>query len=70
MGLALCEHCQAEFSPKTTRGRFCCPRCRAAAWQRQRKDALAVVEEQLARALTRVRVLRGSKLTTQGDGNP
>jgi predicted nucleic acid-binding Zn ribbon protein len=54
-----CAHCEAEFEPKNARGRFCSDRCRAAAWQRQRKDALALVEDQLTRALVHVRALRG-----------
>jgi hypothetical protein len=54
-----CAHCAAEFTPKNVRGRFCSAKWRAAAWQRQRGDALAIVEEQLARALVRVRALRG-----------
>ena len=33
-----CEHCGAEFAPKTARGRFCSGKCRAAAWQAARKD--------------------------------
>jgi hypothetical protein len=55
-----CAHCEAEFTPKRTTGKYCSTRCRAAAWQRQRNDELALVEEQLSRALTRVRVLRGT----------
>ena len=31
-----CENCEAEFTPKTVRGRFCSARCRAAAWQANR----------------------------------
>ena len=56
----LCEHCKAEMDAKTTRRRFCSTKCRAAAWQVNRADDLAVVEDQLARALTRVRALRGA----------
>jgi len=33
-----CEHCEADFSPKTIRGRFCSAKCRKAAWQRKRED--------------------------------
>ena len=57
-----CEHCEADFTPKNSRGRFCSARCRKAAWQRHRQDALASVEEQLTRALARVRALRGAKV--------
>ena len=49
-----CEHCQTDFRPKNSRRRFCSARCRKAAWQRKREDDLAVVEDQLARALTGV----------------
>lgn len=54
-----CAHCEAEFTPKNIRGRFCAGKCRAASWQRQRGDELAIVEEQLARVRTRLRALRG-----------
>jgi len=33
-----CAHCQAYFTPTNIRGRFCSPRCRAAAWQAARKN--------------------------------
>jgi hypothetical protein len=33
-----CAHCEAEFTPKNVRGRFCSGKCRAAAWQRKRED--------------------------------
>ncbi len=56
-----CEACGADFTPKINRGRFCSAKCRKAAWQRKREDDLTILEEQLARALTRVRALRGSK---------
>ncbi len=55
-----CAHCDAEFTPKRPTGKYCSPRCRSAAWQRNRADTLAVVEDQLTRALTRVRALRGN----------
>jgi|GEM_PF-3282446 hypothetical protein len=58
-----CEHCDGDFEPKTSRRRFCSARCRKAAWQQKRKDDLAAVEGQLARALTRLRALRGLKGT-------
>jgi hypothetical protein len=56
-----CAHCDQEFTPKNVRGRFCSSKCRAAAWQRKRHDELGQVEEQLTRAVTRVRALWGSK---------
>jgi hypothetical protein len=55
-----CAYCEGEITTKTSRRRFYSDKCRAAAWQRQRKDGLALVEEQFARALSRVRTLRGS----------
>jgi hypothetical protein len=56
-----CGYCDSDFTPKTIRGWFCSAKCRKAAWQRHRQDALVLVEDQLTRALTRVRALRGSK---------
>jgi hypothetical protein len=56
-----CAYCDGDFTPKNSRRRFCSDKCRAAAWQRKRKDTLALVEEQLTRALTRVRTFRGPK---------
>ena len=50
-----CAHCEAEFTPKRTTGRFCSPPCRSAAWARHRRDELASLEAQLSRAVTRVR---------------
>ena len=52
-----CAHCEGDFTPKNVRGRFYSAKCRAAAWQRTRRDALALVEEQL----TRGRALRCPK---------
>jgi hypothetical protein len=48
------------FTPKNSRRRFCSARCRAAAWQANRYLQLALVEENLARTLARVRALRGT----------
>ena len=31
-----CANCDADFTPKNSRGRFCSAKCRAAAWQAQR----------------------------------
>jgi hypothetical protein len=61
--------CDQEFTPKNQRRRFCSNRYRSAAWQSKRKDALALVEEQLTRALTRVRALRGFKAAGSSEGN-
>jgi hypothetical protein len=35
-----CAHCDGEFTPKTTRRRFCSSRCRSAAWEQQRVSIL------------------------------
>jgi hypothetical protein len=55
-----CVHCEAEFTPKRSTGKYCSAKCRAAAWTRERRDALAVVEDQLTRALTRLQTIRKS----------
>jgi hypothetical protein len=34
----LCAHCDAEFTPKNVRRRFCSAKCRAAAWQANRTE--------------------------------
>jgi hypothetical protein len=54
----LCAHCDQEFTAKNIRRRFCSARCRAAAWQANRADALALVEDALTRALTRLQEIR------------
>jgi len=33
-----CAHCEAEFTPKRTTGKYCSTRCRCAAWQEERDD--------------------------------
>ncbi len=33
-----CEHCNGDFQPKLSRARFCCARCRKAAWQAKREQ--------------------------------
>jgi hypothetical protein len=53
-----CPVCQGPMKAKNRRRQFCSAKCRAAAWQRKRGDDLAVVEEQLTRALARIRALR------------
>lgn len=54
-------HCPICGKPLTGRQRTACSdRHRAALSRRKWKEDLAMVEEQLARALTRVRTLRGS----------
>ncbi len=54
-------YCGAQIDAKTSRRRFCSAKCRAAAWQQQRGDELARVEETLLRALARLRALRRAK---------
>lgn len=53
-----CAHCETDFTPKRTTAKYCSTRCRAAAWARNRADTLAMVEDQLARALTRLQTIR------------
>ncbi len=53
-----CAHCDAEFTPKNSRRRFCASKCRSAAWQANRKDALARIEENLEHALAQVQAVR------------
>ena len=36
--LMRCAHCDAEFTPKNSRGRFCSAKCRSAAWQAKREE--------------------------------
>jgi endogenous inhibitor of DNA gyrase (YacG/DUF329 family) len=50
-----CEACGTPFEQRNARGRFCSGKCRAAAWQANRKAELALVEESLTRTLERVR---------------
>jgi hypothetical protein len=54
-----CTHCETEFTPKRTTGKFCSAKCRAAAWQRKRHDELACLEDQAERLLIRIRALQG-----------
>jgi hypothetical protein len=53
-----CEHCEADFNPKTVRGRFCSAKCRKAAWQAHRQADIAQLEDSLTRALAWVHALR------------
>ena len=59
MGSALCEHCRAELPESTQRRRFCHAKCRAAAWQAQRRRELAVALEELGRATRRLERISG-----------
>ncbi len=54
MASALCEHCQAELPESTQRRRFCNAKCRAAAWQAQRRRELSLALEELGRAAKRL----------------
>ena len=42
-----CAHCEADFEPKTSRGRFCSAKCRKAAWQRKREDREARLRDRV-----------------------
>lgn len=53
-----CAHCEAEFTPKNTRGRFCSSRCRSAAWQASRTATLAGVQTTLERVLVQLRSMQ------------
>jgi hypothetical protein len=53
-----CAHCQAEFSAKNVRARFCSSKCRAAAWQAQRRRELSLALEELGRAAGRLQRLQ------------
>jgi hypothetical protein len=53
-----CAHCEAEFTPKRTTGRFCSTKYRAAAWQENKAQELTRIESDLEQALIRVRGLR------------
>ena len=53
-----CAYCDAEFTPKTARRRFCSDRCRKAAWQRKREYTLARLEENLTHALAQAKAIR------------
>ena len=53
-----CAHCEAEFTPKNVRGRFCSDKCLAAAWQAHREHALPRIEQNLADTLTQVQAIR------------
>ena len=54
-----CPVCGAAMTRRQTSA--CSDRCRAAKSRRKRGDDLALVEESLTRALSRVRVLRGTQ---------
>ncbi len=53
-----CEHCEADFTPKNIRGRFCSAKCRKAAWQANREHTLARLEENLTHALAQFQAIR------------
>jgi len=54
-----CAHCDAEFTPKNLRARFCSDRCRAAAWQAQRRRELSLALEALDQAKRRLERICG-----------
>jgi uncharacterized protein with PIN domain len=53
-----CAHCDADFTPKNSRGRFCSAKCRKLAWQGTRHARLARLEDRLSGALAEVHALR------------
>ncbi len=53
-----CAHCEGDFQPKDSRGRFCAAKCRKAAWQETRRARLVRLEERLSIALAEVQALR------------
>ncbi len=55
--MAACAHCGTNFSPKNSRGRFCCGKCRAAAWKKQRDKRESRMRE-LVKVLAREAGLR------------
>jgi hypothetical protein len=47
-----CAHCEAEFAPRRSTGKYCSTRCRCAAWQAscvQREDRLKGLVKVLAK---------------------
>ena len=55
--LLRCAHCEAEFTPKNVRGRFCSSKCRSASWQRKQEDRESRMRE-LINVLAREEGLR------------
>jgi len=47
-----CEHCEADFTPKNSRGRFCSAKCRKAAWT-QRREEREAHQRELIKTLAR-----------------
>lgn len=49
-----CAHCEAEFSPKRSTGKYCSTKCRCAAWQAERlhqEDRVKGLVKGLAKAV-------------------
>ncbi len=61
-----CQYCEAEFTPKNIRRRFCSSRCRKAEWQRVRDRELSQALEALDRLTGRLRRLQRQKTQPQG----
>ncbi len=53
-----CQFCEAEFTPKNIRRRFCSSRCRKAEWQRVRDRELSQALEALDRLTVRLQRLQ------------
>ncbi len=54
-----CAHCHREFPAKNLRARFCSDKCRAAAWQDQRRRELSLALEALDQAKRRLERICG-----------
>lgn len=53
-----CAFCGTGFEPRHPRARFCSDKCRAAAWQAQRRRELSLALEELGRVAERLQRLR------------
>jgi len=53
----ICQTCGASFTPKHPRGRYCSGRCRAAAWEKRKKQELEAALDEAERALRKVRLI-------------
>ena len=54
-----CAYCDAEFTPKNQRRRFCSEKYRCASWQEKRRGGLARLEDRLSVALAEVQACGG-----------
>ncbi len=61
-----CAHCEADFTPKTIRRRFCSDRCRKAAWTGAKAEDLVRALEDVDRL--RRRLERFQRRRSKGAG--